>query len=58
MLLEEALACNSNINAANPTQSPNAASPSSTTLSPHGEALAILSFIQDELPAGGTAAEK
>eukprot|EP00584_Thalassiosira_punctigera_P011090 CAMPEP_0172528684 /NCGR_PEP_ID=MMETSP1067-20121228/2996_1 /TAXON_ID=265564 ORGANISM="Thalassiosira punctigera, Strain Tpunct2005C2" /NCGR_SAMPLE_ID=MMETSP1067 /ASSEMBLY_ACC=CAM_ASM_000444 /LENGTH=1018 /DNA_ID=CAMNT_0013312641 /DNA_START=151 /DNA_END=3204 /DNA_ORIENTATION=- len=61
MLLEEALAGNSNNNNANPSI-PGATSPAvgnaPMPLSPHDEALAIISFIRDELPAGGTAAEK
>mmetsp|Transcript_34840 Transcript_34840/g.62708 ORF Transcript_34840/g.62708 Transcript_34840/m.62708 type:complete len:532 (-) Transcript_34840:920-2515(-) len=59
MLLEEALAGNNsnyNDNNANPTAT--SGSISNMPLSPHDEALAILSFIRDELPAGGTAAEK
>ncbi|KAL9188752.1 hypothetical protein ACHAXT_007130 [Thalassiosira profunda] len=47
MLLEEALAGKSAA-PGTPQQS----------LSPHDEALAVLSFVRDELPAGGTAAER
>mmetsp|Transcript_30955 Transcript_30955/g.65407 ORF Transcript_30955/g.65407 Transcript_30955/m.65407 type:complete len:872 (-) Transcript_30955:742-3357(-) len=69
MLLEEALAGNNNNNSNatnnNPSNINNSTSPNpslqqqqQSLLSPHDTALALLSFLRDELPAGGTAAEK
>ena len=54
MLLEEALAGGSNRN----NNSTTTTSTLKPTLSPHDAALALLSFLRDELPAGGLSAEK
>jgi len=58
MLLEEALANqNSTTNSNNSTTNQNQQN-QNQQLSPHETALALLSFLRDELPAGGTSAEK
>lgn len=55
MLLEEAL---SGGGEANSSSSSSAGASSSTSLPPSDAALALLSFLRDELPAGGISAEK
>ena len=57
MLLEEALA-NQNSTNTNSNNSTPSTPNQQQQLSPHETALALLSFLRDELPAGGTSAEK
>ena len=58
MLLEEALAGNSNSSRQQQQQQQQQPYSQSSLLSPSDAALALLSFLRDELPAGGIAAEK
>jgi hypothetical protein len=57
MLLEEALA-GSGSGSGNNSSNGNINGRGDLLLSPHDAALALLSFLRDELPAGGTVAER